>query len=95
MAASYRIMPHAVRVQAPVKVKVAAILSLGAKLNLRDAKEALVDNEGLRKLWCHVASARNIENIKAVEQSIFKRLVLDGLEGPYAEEKLGMLAEVS
>ena len=87
LAASYRIKTHASRVQAPVKLKAAAILSLAAKMNHE------VDNEEIRKLWRHVAGAGNIATTKVVEHRIFQRLALDGLTGPYASESLARLAE--
>ena len=87
LAACYRIMPHAMRIGAPVAVKAAAILSLAAKMN------HAVENKNLRKLWCNLVGSGSIENVKEVEQSIFEQLALDGLEGPYAKERLAMLAE--
>ena len=88
LAASYRIKPHASKVHAPVKQKAAAILSLAAKMNHE------VDNNEIRKIWCHVAGAGNIAKTKIVEFCIFQRLALDGLVGPYASgESLARLAE--
>ena len=84
LAASYRLVPHALTVQAPVKVKVAAILSLAAKMN------ATVGNEDLRTIWRHVAGTRDIENGKMVEQSIFNRFAMDSLDGPFASESMAM-----
>ena len=70
-----------------MKQKAAAILSLAAKMNHE------VDNNEIRKIWCHVAGAGNIAKTKIVEFCIFQRLALDGLVGPYASESLARLAE--
>ena len=85
LAASYRLVPHALTVQAPRKVKAAAILSLAAKMN------ATVDNKDLRRIWRHVAGTRFTEKCKTVEQSIFNRFAVDGLDGPFANESMAML----
>ena len=85
LAASYRLVPHALTVQAPRKVKAAAILSLAAKMN------ATVDNKDLRRIWRHVAGTRFTEKCKTVEQSIFNRFAVDGLDGPFANENMAML----
>ena len=86
LATSYRIAPFALEVSAPVKVKTAAILSLALKMNLT------VENGSIQKIWCHVAGAGQLKRIKVVEQNIFERLSLDGLEGPYAKERLAMFS---
>ena len=86
LATSYRIAPFALEVSAPVKVKTAAILSLALKMNLT------VENASIQNIWCHVAGAGQLERIKVVEQNIFERLSLDGLEGPYAKERLAMFS---
>ena len=87
LAAGYRIAPHASGIRATVEVKSAAILSLAVKMELS------VENASIRKLWRQVAGNGMLGVVKATEMSIFERLALSGVTGPYAEERMAKFSD--
>ena len=87
LAAGYRIAPHASGIRATVEVKSAAILSLAVKMNLS------VGNASIWKLWRQVAGNGMLDVVKATEMSIFERLALNGMTGPYAKERMAKFSD--
>ena len=87
LATSYRLAPATHAVKGPVVVKAAAILSLAVKM------DQTVENASIQRLWSSVAGKSSIEQVKAMERSIFERFSLAGLEGTYAQERLSMLMQ--
>ena len=74
LADSYRWLPHAAFIDAPVKVKAAAVLGLALKWNSREA-----GSKTIHRLWGRVAGGK-MKLVKPVERAIFHRWSMTGLE---------------
>ena len=87
LATSYRLATGMHVLKGPARVNAAAMLSVAVKM------DQTVENASIKRLWSSVAGKGSIEQVKAMERTIFEWLSLHGLEGTYAQERLSMLMQ--